>query len=233
MAVTRLSGGLTPADGADPRTFPAIWNATADDIEAGDYSKVPTGGAAGEVLVKQSGTNFASAWAAPMPRVAIGEYKNPSSTAEINSTNYLRDRVYAQPVDGGLPMTVDRIFLSVTGNLAGAEARLGIYDYTTFVPTDLIVESGVIDISTSGNKEVAVDVALPRFFCVAWIAWGSSTPQLNYFGNNYLMPQTLGTGNRNAYETTTNYSVGSNLPTSFGAYTLQSRGMRCGVRRSA
>ena len=33
MTVTRLTGGLTPGDGADPRTFPAIWNATADDIE--------------------------------------------------------------------------------------------------------------------------------------------------------------------------------------------------------
>jgi hypothetical protein len=33
MAVTRLSGGITPANGSDPRTFPAIWNATADDIE--------------------------------------------------------------------------------------------------------------------------------------------------------------------------------------------------------
>lgn len=33
MAVERLTGGLTPADGSDPRTFPAIWNATADDIE--------------------------------------------------------------------------------------------------------------------------------------------------------------------------------------------------------
>ena len=31
--VTRLSGGLTPADGADPRTFPAIWNTTAGEIE--------------------------------------------------------------------------------------------------------------------------------------------------------------------------------------------------------
>jgi hypothetical protein len=35
MSVTRLSGGLTPADGGDPRTFPAIWNATADLIETG------------------------------------------------------------------------------------------------------------------------------------------------------------------------------------------------------
>jgi len=33
VAVTRLTGGLSPADGADPRTFPQIWNATADDIE--------------------------------------------------------------------------------------------------------------------------------------------------------------------------------------------------------
>lgn len=33
MAVTRLSGGLTPADGSDPRTFPAIWNNTATQIE--------------------------------------------------------------------------------------------------------------------------------------------------------------------------------------------------------
>jgi len=36
MAVTRLSGGLTPANGSDPRTFPAIWNATATDIEAAE-----------------------------------------------------------------------------------------------------------------------------------------------------------------------------------------------------
>jgi hypothetical protein len=34
--VTRLSGGLTPADGADPITFPAIWNATATDIETAE-----------------------------------------------------------------------------------------------------------------------------------------------------------------------------------------------------
>jgi len=32
--VTRLVGGLTPADGADPRTFPAIFNDAADEIEA-------------------------------------------------------------------------------------------------------------------------------------------------------------------------------------------------------
>jgi len=36
MAVTRLSGGTTPANGSDPRTFPTIWNATAGVIEANE-----------------------------------------------------------------------------------------------------------------------------------------------------------------------------------------------------
>ena len=31
--VTRLTGGLTPANAGDPRTFPAIWNTTAGEIE--------------------------------------------------------------------------------------------------------------------------------------------------------------------------------------------------------
>ena len=34
LDIDRLVGGLTPADPADPRTFPAIWNETADEIEA-------------------------------------------------------------------------------------------------------------------------------------------------------------------------------------------------------
>jgi hypothetical protein len=34
MSITRLIGGLTPADGSDPRTFPVIWNTTADLIES-------------------------------------------------------------------------------------------------------------------------------------------------------------------------------------------------------
>jgi hypothetical protein len=35
MAIERLSGGLTPADGSDPRTFPTIFNAAADYVENG------------------------------------------------------------------------------------------------------------------------------------------------------------------------------------------------------
>jgi hypothetical protein len=42
VTVTRLVGGLTPGDGSDPRTFPAIWNATADVIDAVEADSLPT-----------------------------------------------------------------------------------------------------------------------------------------------------------------------------------------------
>ena len=61
IAITRLSGGNTPADGSDPRTFPAIWNATATALEALDLDDltgvVITSPATGEVL-KYDGTNW-------------------------------------------------------------------------------------------------------------------------------------------------------------------------------
>jgi hypothetical protein len=43
ISVTRLSGGTTPADGSDPRTFPTIWNGTADSLEALDTDDVAEG----------------------------------------------------------------------------------------------------------------------------------------------------------------------------------------------
>jgi len=49
VAVTRLTGGLSPANGNDPRTFPQIWNATADDIEQTE-SDVASQGSAVSVL---------------------------------------------------------------------------------------------------------------------------------------------------------------------------------------
>ena len=61
LDITRLSGGNTPADGSDPRTFPAIWNATATALEALDLDDltgvVITSPATGEVL-KYNGTNW-------------------------------------------------------------------------------------------------------------------------------------------------------------------------------
>lgn len=38
LDISRLSGGTSPADGSDPRTFPTIWNATASALEALDLT---------------------------------------------------------------------------------------------------------------------------------------------------------------------------------------------------
>jgi len=45
MTITRLTGGLTPGDGSDPRTFPAIFNSAADVIEANESSVASQGSA--------------------------------------------------------------------------------------------------------------------------------------------------------------------------------------------
>lgn len=64
--VTRLSGGLTPADGADPRTFPAIWNSTATDIESLQSSSVTYGTAItalqGSAVALGSAVDVIEAW---------------------------------------------------------------------------------------------------------------------------------------------------------------------------
>jgi hypothetical protein len=45
VTVTRLVGGLTPGDGSDPRTFPAIFNAAADVIDANESAVASQGSA--------------------------------------------------------------------------------------------------------------------------------------------------------------------------------------------
>lgn len=66
MSITRLTGGLTPADGGDPRTFPAIWNATADDVEALDATVLSQGSALvaveGTVASQGSAISVIEAW---------------------------------------------------------------------------------------------------------------------------------------------------------------------------
>lgn len=64
--VTRLAGGLTPADGADPRTFPAIWNNTATSIESLQSSSVAYGTAItalqGSAVALGSAVDVIEAW---------------------------------------------------------------------------------------------------------------------------------------------------------------------------
>jgi hypothetical protein len=185
VAITRLSGGLTPADGADPRTFPAVWNGTADDLEAGEYSKVPSGGSAGEVLVKQSATDYDSAWAFPQWswQPTSGSYYGAVITGTA-STVLLARRTYCVPMFFPKPTAVDRVNMRITGaGGAGSVIRFGIYGGTEF-PTDLLHDFGTVDGTVTGlSIELTVSATLTGFF---WLAARASdvTPGPTVIGAN-------------------------------------------------
>jgi hypothetical protein len=151
MAITRLSGGLTPANGADPRTFPAVWNGTADDLEAGEYSRVPQGGSAGEVLVKQSATDFdlgykvrAEAWQ-PASGVYYGAVSNTTVALPLDELIYT-------PFVFPRATSVDAIAVNRTaGGSAGSVIRLGLYaPDADGIPADLIVDAGTAATDSGG-----------------------------------------------------------------------------------
>jgi hypothetical protein len=62
MSITRLSGGLTPADGSDPRTFPVIFNDAADLVEQNESDITALDGrvttAEGNITTLQQGFRF-------------------------------------------------------------------------------------------------------------------------------------------------------------------------------
>jgi hypothetical protein len=169
VAVTRLSGGLSPADGGDPRTFPAIWNGTADDLEAGEYSKVPTGGTALQVLTKDSGTDYDSSWGHPQWswQPTSGSYYG-AIIPSTQSTVLLARRTYCVPMFFPRPTAVDRVNMRITvAGGSGSVLRFGVYDGTEY-PTDLLHDFGTVDGTVTGlSIELTVSATLTGFF---WLA---------------------------------------------------------------
>ena len=139
MAITRLSGGNTPADGADPRTFPAIWNGTADDLEAGDYD-----------LDVFPVTGVASRWIAPF--------------GPISSVLGVEGRSIACPVYIGRSVNVVRLAsIATVAGSAGAVIRLGVSRFDDDGGgLTLIVDGGTIDGTLTTQQEVTVSVTLTR-----------------------------------------------------------------------
>jgi hypothetical protein len=184
MSITRLTGGLTPGDGADPRTFPAIWNATADVL---DDAILPSGGSAGQVLVKDSGTDYDAVWAVrqynfltePVANLYFAQISTGIRDDTTQARN-LNDMVFA-PTIVSRTITVDRIAINVSVAEAGATPRLGIYSATSANrPGDLILDCGTVDASTIGNKQITISATIPAglFFLAVAHQGASSTLRL-------------------------------------------------------
>jgi hypothetical protein len=161
MTVTRLTGGLTPADGADPRTFPAIWDGFATDLEAGDYSRVPTGGSAGQVLVKDSGADYDASWAFPSaPGLNKGFWRAFGLRGAVAGAQPANNTLSTYQVFFREPVTVNgfavMIGTSGTGS-AGAVLRIGLWDcLSSGLPGNLVYDAGTVDATNPTGTVLAI-----------------------------------------------------------------------------
>jgi hypothetical protein len=165
MAITRLSGGLTPADGADPRTFPAVWNGTADDLEAGEYSRVPAGGSAGEVLVKQSATDYDAAWETPFDAdvLEVGESSLPR-WGQLGSTGAVGSgRLYMQTRAAAKTETITNITMWTAAAAAAATptlCKMGVYEFDPSTDEFVLVGETANDTTLFAATQTQYDRAL-------------------------------------------------------------------------
>jgi hypothetical protein len=128
MPVIRLSGGLTPGDPSDPRTFPAIWNETADVIDANEAGVVALGTAVDGKLSLSGGTLTGSLTA---PNVRLGVITAGSDSVALD---FSTDGFVSRQVSG------TAVAVTASGYLAGRTKTLRLVGGTAVasvtVPSD-------------------------------------------------------------------------------------------------
>lgn len=118
ISIGRLSGGNTPADGSDPRTFPAIWNATADTLEAGVIPTSLTSPSTGQLL-QYNGTNWVNVGQAEAGAIPVFADSTARSSAIPSPSEgmitYLEDTDAVDKYDGSafVPVGVAPAILQV------------------------------------------------------------------------------------------------------------------------
>lgn len=143
ISVTRLSGGLTPADGSDPRTFPAIWNGTADTIESIALEVYPVGAIYLSVVSTNPGTLFGGTWAAfGEGRVLVGLDATDADFDTVEETGGAKTHSHTTPShvhssashNHNLPIGWDggNVYYGMLGTTAGDDIPI----YGSDVPTN-------------------------------------------------------------------------------------------------
>lgn len=103
----------------------------------------------------------------------VGEYTN-GQVATVTTTVYPDGSMRLYPFIVPTDMTVDTIGCEVvtTPGSAGSVVRLGIYDDVDGVPTNLILDAGTVDTTTTGVKTISISQALS-----AGVVWCCAVPQ--------------------------------------------------------
>lgn len=137
------------------------------------------------------------------------------------------DAIRGYPLVVGRSGVIDRIAVEVTGNVATAVGRCGIYRATSIInlyPSSLVVESGELDVSSTGIKAVTVSAFLEAG--LYWMVFLGGVANGNMrrpavSGEAPLLgaPTTLGANPNNRIEATFAYAA---LPSTFPASAVMS-----------
>jgi hypothetical protein len=142
----------------DAGTQTVGWAGDTDDVAEGTtnlYNRVPAAGTAGQVLTKQSGTDYDADWEPGVGPLALetGSYYGPIANALASIT--LNRAIYT-PYYFPVPVVVDAIRCQVTTQAAaGGVVRMGLYGLASGGgPGELIVDAGTAETDTLGIKIV-------------------------------------------------------------------------------
>lgn len=209
----RFANGLS-VNGDPARTDGHVrWNATTkrmqmDTTNTGTYADIPVSG------------DYSSA-AAVADKVAVfatGTYYSPRGARSAFAA--VQDRLNIVPMLVPKDQRFVRIGAEVTTLAAASTVRLGIYNIgPTGLPTTLVLDAGTIDASTTGAKELTIDVTLPAgLYGLAAVAQGGA-PSVRTLtgggalevGSGSIASSTLSNPNTGFYST----GVSGALPANF------------------
>jgi len=161
----------------DAGTQTVGWAGDTDDVPEGTtnlYNRVPTGGVAGDVLVKDSATDFdlsygvrARTWQ-PLSGFYYGPLADSTATGTLN-------RVMVFPVYFSVPTAVNGLRCQVTtAGTAGSVVRMGIYlPGTDGKPDGLLVDAGTVDATSTGIKIASISETVSGLIWLAAVAQGA------------------------------------------------------------
>lgn len=164
-----------------------------------------------------------------MSLIRTGDYFHPYPVESVTTFTMVADVIYALPFFVARNLTIDRLRLEVTAEVAGKIARLGIYaNGTNLYPGALVVDAGTVSVNavavvaatiseslTKGLYWIVIasdDTPTIRSAITSWPMLGQGTSHLTAYGRWGWMKAAVGSGALADLFATGASVTGSSLP---------------------